>query len=258
MKRRDLLRLAGAGLSAPLFAATPKGAIIDLRYLRFRYNHDNQLQRASGFLEKAFLPAMRRAGAGTMGFFSILIGPESPSILYVVSYPSLAALEAVSAKLGDDKEFQKSLADYYAIPGLVYMRGEGSLLRAFDGMPGIEPPPVEPGRAPRIFELRTYESNNIHTLDRKVKMFEEGEIAIFRRVGIRPVFFGRTIVGPRMPNLTYLTAFDDLASREKAWATFGADAEWKKMSSQPGVANADIVSNISIAVLRPLAFSPIR
>lgn len=259
MHRRQFLASGAASQAgAAAAAATLQGAVIELRYLRLRNNADNQMQRTSEFLEKWFLPSMTRAGAGPLGFFANLIGPDSPSIVYLVSYPSLAAMEAVSAKTAEDKEFQKALAAYYAQPGLGYMRTESSLLRAFNGMPAVEIPPLEARRAPRVFELRVYESDNFATLDRKIKMFEQGEIAIFRRLGMRPVFFTRTIVGPRMPNLAYLLAFDDLAAREKAWRAFGADPEWQKLRAQPGLGDAEIVSNISNSILRPLPFSPIR
>ena len=32
------------------------------------------------------------------------------------------------------------------------------------------------------------------------------------------MFFGRDLVGPAVPSLTYMVAFPDLAAREKAWA----------------------------------------
>ena len=35
-------------------------------------------------------------------------------------------------------------------------------------------------------------------------MFNSAEIAIFRRTGLRPVFFGETMVGAGMPSLTYM------------------------------------------------------
>ena len=73
-----------------------------------------------------------------------------------------------------------------------------------------------------------------------------------------PVFFGETIVGPKMPNLTYMLAFDSLAAREKRWAAFSKDPEWRKMRSQPGVSDAGIVCNISNCILRPLPASDIR
>jgi NIPSNAP protein len=132
------------------------------------------------------------------------------------------------------------------------------LLRAFAGMPSIEVPSTQERQAPRIFELRTYESNSPVSLATKIRMFEEGEIAIFRRAGLQPVFFGETIAGARMPNLTYMIAFDDLAARDKNWRTFGGDPEWQKLRAKPGYGDAEIVSNISNAILRPMPFSQIR
>jgi hypothetical protein len=125
-------------------------------------------------------------------------------------------------------------------------------------MPAVQPPPSDAKRPPRIFELRTYESNNGTTLARKIRMFNEGEAAIFKRLGMQPVFFGETIVGSKMPSLTYMLSYDDLAARDRLWKEFGADPEWQKLRSKPGYSDAEIVSNISNQILRPLPFSEIR
>ena len=135
---------------------------------------------------------------------------------------------------------------------------ENTLLRAFDSMPQIVVPPSEDGRTPRVFELRTYESHSAKAGKRKARMFDEGEMAIFKRLGMSPVFFGEAIVGRDLPHLTYMLAFDDLAHREKAWRAFGADPEWQKLRATPGLSDPEIVSNISNAILRPLPFSPIK
>jgi hypothetical protein len=89
-------------------------------------------------------------------------------------------------------------------------------------------------------------------------MFDDAEIKIFRRCGMLPVFFGETLIGRNLPNLTYMLAYDDLAARDKVWKMFGADPEWQKLRSTPGLTDPEIVSNISNAILRPLPFSPIR
>ena len=75
---------------------------------------------------------------------------------------------------------------------------------------------------------------------KKIEMFNDaGEIKIFRRVGLNPVFFGETLVGRNMPNLTYMVAFDDMAAREKAWNAFRVDPEWVKLRSRPDLADAE-------------------
>ncbi len=258
MNRRNFVAAtAGAGvLPSSLPAAETKNALFELCYFRMR--NGSQVQRTQEFLAKHFVPAAQRAGIAPVGFFSGVVAAESPSILCFLSYPSFAAMGAALDKMSADKEFAEAADAYNSAAELPYMRVENSLLRAFDGMPQAEVPRSESGRAPRIFELRTYESNTFKASKRKIKMFDDAEIAIFRRVGILPVFFGETLVGQNLPNLTYMIAFDDMAARDKAWSAFGRDPEWQKLRVQPGLTDPEVVSNISNSLWRPLPFSPIR
>lgn len=255
MNRRHLIT-AAAALGVPSFGAPMKNAFFELRFIRLR--NGSQVQRASEFFGRYYLPAAQRAGAGPFGFFSALIADQSPFVLALSSYPSLAAMETALEKMAADKEYRKGFDEYNSPGELSYIRMESSLLRAFDSIPNIEVPPPAASRAPRIFELRTYESNNLKASKTKIKMFNDAEIKIFRRSGMLPVFFGETLIGKNMPNLTYMLAYDDWESRDKVWKKFGADPEWQKLRSTPGLTDAEIVSNISNALLRPLPFSPIR
>jgi hypothetical protein len=258
MNRRKFLNAASAaGVAAGASAAAPpaKNAIYELRYFHMR--NGSQGQRTSEFLSKTLMPALERAGAHPAGFFGALIAPQSPFVLALISYPSLAAVGEVMDKLASDKEFQKGADAYNSLMELGYIRMENALLRAFDGWPAITPPkPLEQGT--HIFELRTYESSNTKAARRKIKMFNDAESGIFKRLGMQPVFFGETIVGKNLPNLTYMVTFENLAAREKLWSDFGKDAEWQKLRSAPELADALIVSNISNSILRPMPFSPIK
>lgn len=250
---------ASGALAAPLVAApTPASrSIIELRYLRMRTSPDNQMQRTSDFL-RAAAPAIKRSGISPVGFFASVIGEESPFILALATFPSLAAMETARAKEAQDKEYIQARDAYNASPARGYERLESSLLRCFETMPNVELPPTDGQRSPRVFELRMYESNNANTLARKINMFNTGEIKIFKRLGMQPVFCAETIVGARMPNLVYVLAFDSLAAREKLWQAFGADPEWQKLRSLAGNTDTENVSNISNSILRPLPFSDIR
>jgi len=255
MNRRNLIT-AAAALSVPAPGETGKNAIFELRYYRLR--NSTQTQRTADFLANYYLPAARRAGFGPLGFFNHLVADQGPFVLVVTSYPSIAAIEAGTEKMKADKEFQKGFNDYHSGTELSYMRMESSLLRAFDSIPNIEIPPADAKRPPRIFELRTYESSNVRASKTKIKMFDDAEIKIFRRCGMIPVFFGETLIGRNLPNLTYMLAYDDLAARDKVWKAFAADPEWQKLRTTPGLTDPEIVSNISNSILRPLPFSPIR
>jgi hypothetical protein len=257
MTRRAFLpaAAAGAGLGA---AASASRATIEIAYYRLRNGAGDQRQRLSQFIENSYLAAVRRAGSGPVGVFSNSIGADGPFLMLVTSYPSMAAFEQARDRMAADEKFRKALEALNAQSGRSYERGERMLLRAFEGMPQIEVPPGDATRPARIFEVRMYESNNLSTLHRKIDMFNGGEIGVFQRLGMQPVFFGEMVVGPKLPNLVYMLSFDDLASREKAWRAFGADAEWKKLRETPGWSDAEIVSNITNFIVAPLGFSQIR
>ena len=134
-----------------------------------------------------------------------------------------------------------------------YTRYETSLLLGFDQCPRVEVPTTADTR---VLQMRMYESHSRERNRKKVAMFNEGgEIAIFRRCGMNPVFFGEAVAGPRMPNLTYMLGFEDEAALKKGWDAFRADPEWKKLSADP--AYADTVSQITNLVLRPAAGSQV-
>ena len=231
---------------------------IEIKTWRFHNSEENQAARVADYLEKGLGPAIGRAGGRLVGAFSNVIGPDGPYYVTLSEYASLAILQDVSGKIFEDEAHERELRKLSAGPGLPFVRVESSLLRSFNGMPEVRVPNSAEKRPPRIFELRTYESQTFLTLARKIGMFNEGEMQIFERLGMRPVFFGETIIGPKQPNLMYMLSFDDLSERDRLWHVFGMDAEWKKLSSQPQLKDAEIVSNISNVILRPLTFSIIR
>jgi hypothetical protein len=258
MKRRDFTTVAGAMLAAPLAAQnTTQPAILEIRRITMRTTQENQMQRTSDYLAKGAMPALQRAGAGPLGFFGSVIAEESPFIVTLTQFPSVAAWEAMRAKQSADPEYRSARDAYNSASGRSYERLEVSLLRCFSTAPAIEVPPAAAGSG-RIFELRQYESPNGSTLERKIRMFNEGEIGIFRKNGMRPVFFGEMIAGTKMPNLVYMLAFDSMAARVSAWSAFGSDPAWKELRSKSGYSDAEIVSNISNSILSGLPFSPIR
>jgi hypothetical protein len=259
MNRRTFFSAAAVtGLAGQAAAAPAKKAIMELTYIRMRNNEHQQNSRTRDFLTKSVVPAMKRAGIGPIGLFSNTIGPDSPTILMLASYPGLAEMEALNGKWAADEKFAGEVEAFDKQAGLAYQRMEKVLLRGFDSMPGVEVGQVKEGAPGRLFEMRMYESNTFLTLRRKMGMFDGGEIDIFRKYGLQPVFFGETIVGPKMPNLTYMVAYDNWAEREAAWGRFVKSPEWQKLSKQPGLSDAEIVSNISNALYRSLPGSDIR
>jgi hypothetical protein len=249
--------------AAPLLAVSARSAenqppaegpeYYELR--RYQLRRGPKVKLADDFFRDVALPALKRAGAGPVGAFNVQTGPDSPTLYVLITHKNIESFGGMAARLQEDNDYQTAGADFLARPATdpAYIRMESSLLAAFSGIPKLE----VPANKPRLFELRTYESHGEAAGLKKVEMFNNGEIAIFRKAGINPVFFGQTIIGGRMPNLTYMVVFDDMAAHDKAWGTFVADPDWKKLSTRPGYMDAEIVTNISNVFLRPTGYSQI-
>ena len=267
MERRDFLTatlgvpvtLAGAGAQTPQPAA-PSTAPEFYVWRQYIVRNGTGPQRLAEFLKNAAIPALNRLGHRPIGVFEVVAGMPSPTVFVLTPSASLDRVAAVEAGLESDAEFMRAAEPYInaAASDPVYVRQELSLLAAFPNVPRIEVPAATAGGGSRLFELRIYESHNERAHRAKVRMFTDlGEVDIFRRVGLTPVFFARTVVGPRMPNLVYMLVHENMAAREKAWGAFRIDPEWKKVSATPGFSDAEIVSNITTVFLRPAAYSQI-
>ena len=135
-----------------------------------------------------------------------------------------------------------------------YQRVESSLLLAFEGMRELE---VPSRKNSRVFQLRIYESPSVKTGQKKIEMFNVAEIAIFRKTGLNPVFFGEAIAGAKMPNLTYMLGFDDEEAQKTGWATFMKHPEWLELRAKPEYADKKILCGITNILLKPAPYSQI-
>ena len=261
MNRRDVLKttlaagIAGAA-NAPVSAAAESNHFYELRAYQLR--NDIQPARINEFFQSHFLPMMKRQGVGPVGCFNVVSGLYSPSLVVVIDYKSMAEAQSAIEAMRSDKEFIKGWQAFEAANELPYVRYESALLKAFDAHQKTEVPPTDDKRPARVFELRTYESRSAYSLRNKIEMFNQEEIKIFRDCGFAPVFFGESVFGERLPHLTYMVGFDNMAAREKAWDTFRTNPDWARVRNKPGWTDAEAVSNIHAAFLRPTSYSQIR
>lgn len=264
MQRRKFLAASLAASAVALGRGVPAEAqatssreFYQLR--RYRMQTGPQTQTTERYFGEALIPALGRWGMGPVGAFKLDIGPETPTFYLLIPSTSVEALATVDLRLTKDAEFLRAAQPFWNAPATspAFLRVESSLLAAFEGWPKLVPPPSSATKAKRIFQLRIYESPSDAAHVRKVEMFHNGEFEIFKRAGCRPVFFGDTLVGPRMPNLTYMLSFNDLTELTDHWAAFGNDPEWKTLKASPRYAYEEIVSSITSLVLSPLSSSQI-
>ncbi len=260
MNRRNFIQTALAGSVAAGMSRVSAAAAEERKYLTltwYRTRRDFDVQRLTDFLGGSALPAYNRAGVKPVGLLQVSVGPDSPAFLIIAPFPSMGAIQDTNAKLASDETWTKELAAFDDKWDLAYERRESWLLQTFKSFPDLAVPKSEAGKT-NLFELRMYESRNSLGHVKKVSMFDGGEIDIFRRVGVNPVFFGSTLFGARMPNLVYMIYFPSMEARTDAWAKFGQDPEWKKISNAPGMSNRELVSSISNQLLTPLPASQLK
>jgi hypothetical protein len=249
---------AEAGTQAGGGAAAGERMYYELR--RYELRQGPMADRMHEYLKSVSIPALNRAGVATVGAFTPAFGALSPSIYLFLPHASIQAFAGVQAKLAADAEYQKAAEAHANLPATdpAYLRVYSQLMAATAFMPSVEVPPAAAGNKPRIFELRTYESHSLKARRMKLEMFGPlGELAVFRRTGLRPVFFGDNVIGDRLPSFTYMLTFDDMIAREKNWAAFIGDPEWQTLRAKPGYTDPEIVPNITSIILRPTAYSQI-
>jgi len=255
MKRRNFLAGLGPLAVAPAFAFTSNDTLSDdqqyLEWIRYTLPGGSNKRRVEKYYQDAAIPALNKLGISDIGVFNVMYGLNDPSLYVLIPHNSMESLMTYQEKLLDDSKYMSASKEFHDsdISNPAYLRIERSLMKAFKGMPKVESAKKSIGDQ-RILELRIYESHNYVKGQKKIDMFNNaGEIQIFRDTGLNPVFFGETIFGQLMPNLTYMVAFKDMADRDKNWQNFGKSPGWAAIKDLEEY--KDTVSNISDIIMRP-------
>jgi len=260
MKRRKFI--AGVGT----LAAVPAISLADtqkkkadtrqyLEWIKYILPLGTNKGRVERYYRDAAIPALNKMGITNIGVFTVQHGLNEPTLLVLIPHDSLESVTSYEANLMKDDTYVKASADFHDsdISSPAYIRVEKGLMLSFKDCPKVESSKTAMGDD-RIFELRIYESHNYKKGQKKISMFNEGgEIATFRETGLNPVFFGETLFGPMMPNLTYMVVFKNADEQKKAWDKFRVHPNWIAIKDLEEY--KDTVSNISDLILRPASCS---
>ncbi len=204
------------------------------------------------FMAKAAIPALNRIGIEPVGVFQ---PTDTISPVYVVfRYRTLDTLVTATQQLLSDTVYLNDGADFLDRTNETpaFTRIESNLLIAFTDFPHL----VNPAKGPnRVYQLRTYESSSVKRNQKKIEMFNTGEMPIFIKTGLNPVFMGEALVGTKMPQLTYMVGFNNMDEQVANWAKFQADPDWATLRTKPEYAG--VVSRVNNTLLKPLDCSQI-
>jgi hypothetical protein len=222
-----------AFVTSDVQAFAPKREYYEIKVYHFR--DKAQEERLDNYFKNAYLPALHRRGIKAVGVFKAINNDTAADkrIYLLIPYKSLDQFKKTQDKLVNDAALQTAGSDYYnaASNNPAFTRIESILLYAFPDHPSMKQPGLSGPRSERVYELRNYESASERLHRSKVKMFNEGgEVRIFNRLGFNAVFYAAVLAGSRMPNLMYMTTFENRQSRDEHWRSFSNDPEWKKVS----------------------------
>lgn len=253
---KNLFIFLFCGLTFSAFSAAPKREYYEIRIYTFK--DKSQEDKIDKFLKDAYLPAMHRAGIAKVGVFKPVETDTTygKRIYVLIPYTSMDQFTKLPDVLQKDKQYAATGTEYLDAPydNPPYTRMQSILLQAFSGHPQLEVPKLATPAAERVYELRSYEGHTEKIFKNKVQMFNDGdEVGLFKRLGFNAVFYGEVIAGSRMPNLMYMTTFENQESRDAHWKSFSSDPQWKTLSVRPEFQH-NVSKNVQ-TFLRPTAYS---
>jgi len=258
MERRNFIKAsavvaaATATGTARASEATAPAAKEIYEWKVYHFKNGGAKSKIDRFYKDALIPYLNKKGV-QVGAFGEFSQTEPPVIYYLLIYPSMVEYQKIKKELWKDNGFMESAKSFFETTAELgtFTRYETYLLEAFDAIPQLR----KPSNDRTLFELRTYESNNEEAGQRKIKMFNSEEIALFDQSGLNCVFFGEILAGPQMPALIYMVSYKDMEERKAGWKKFGESAGWNTLKNKTEYANT--VSVVNKVFLVPLDYSQI-
>lgn len=216
----------------------------------YHFNSKEQEGILDRYYEKAFIPAAHKTGIKSIGVFKpITNDTATDKLLYIIiPFSSTEQMINLPAQLEKNSNYIAAGSEYINAPYTAppYTRFESILLKAFKTAPVMQLPALKTPKADHIYELRSYEGHTEKIHINKVHMFNEGgEVPLFKRLNFNGIFYADVIAGSHMPNLMYMTSFENMKDRDAHWDVFRNDAEWKTLSAKPeyqkNVSKSDII-----------------
>jgi NIPSNAP len=202
------------------------------------------------YLEKALLPSLHKNKFENIGVFKPIANDTAAdkTIYIFINAKTIEDLAATDALLNGDAGYKIAAKEYLdaAYNTAPFTRYETILLKAFPMAMKMNLPNLTSVKSEHIYELRSYESATDALYKNKVHMFNKGgEVTLFKKLEFNAVFYADVISGSRMPNLMYMTSFENMPARDAHWKSFVDAPEWKRLSTLPeyqhNVSKADII-----------------
>jgi len=115
----------------------------------------------------------------------------------------------------------------------------------------------ETATAPRLFEMRTYTTND-GKIEALLSRFRDHTMRIFKKHGMTNVAYWTPIHKDGEPEkLVYVLAYSNREARDAGWKAFIADPQWRKVYRE-SIAEGKLVKKIDSVFMKATDFSPLQ
>jgi hypothetical protein len=202
----------------------------------YEYKTSEQERMIDQFLSQAYLPYLHKKGIKQVGVFTNIANDTATikKLFVLIPHKNISDIPNINKAMFADMEVVKNGKEYLDATSEqpAFDRIVGYVLEGFRFAPTLMMPKLKSPSNERVYELRSYESASEKKYWKKVEMFNEGgEIDLFARLNFNAVFYAEVVSGPTMPNLMYMTSFENMEDRNAHWKAFSNDPKWKELLS---------------------------
>jgi hypothetical protein len=197
-------------------------------------------------------------GFRLIGFWTPAVGEKSNQLVYIWGWESMEERARKRAAWSADPEREKKWAETQK-DGPLVNRVHNQLMEptAYSQMDrGEAYGPDAASRKPYLFELREYQAMP-QKIQNITDRFGNFTCDAFKKHGFRQVGYWKNVIGANDHQLIYMLAWESFEERLQKFDTFLKDPERIRVFAE-SEKNGPIVENVSNALLRPTAFSPMK
>lgn len=204
---------------------------------------DRDLLLLTARFETDILPAWARADIEAVGFWTVLVGPHAPRLTCILRWDDSTDRDMKWSAFSRDTPALVLPAPAYTL--------SNTLLRPLPGSHDARRDNQPSRLAGGVFEWRVLTVTNPKAL---FAWYEGGGYAHFARHGMHLMGTWETTVGVA-PRVSYMTVFENLAHRERAWAAFYTDPAWAALEEGLYPDTGPLVTHTESCLMKGTEFS---
>ncbi len=227
--------------------------LYELRHYDIR--SERGLDQVTGRFGDHILPIWDRLGVRQVGFWSVIIGTPSPRLTYMLAWDDLAQRQELWDAFEADDEWQKARRETRAAWGGDQTHTISTTILKptdFSRQPTYDNQPAR--LAGGIFELRTHCFDDGGRQAQTLEAFRSQIAPAYEKHGMYAMGHWTTYLGTS-PRLTSMLVFENLAHRERAWASFYTAPEWPARQEMLYADGQPLMTRIDSCAMKGTDFS---